>query len=163
MAEGTGPEWTSYAGVPPVPAQTVRINLVSAAMEGNGGRNLEDGDVVMVTRRVPKPLHVIGLVRKPGQYELPVNHDVCVLDALAMAGGRTSQLADKVWVIRQLPGQADPARIAVSVRDAKASGNANMRLASGDVVSVEETMTTFLLDAVGRFVRVGLSSSIPLF
>lgn len=154
---------TSYAEVPSMPARTVRINLVSAAMEGNGGRNLDDGDVVMVTKRVPKPIHVIGLVHKPGQYELPVNQDLRVLDALAMAGGRTSQLADKVWVIRQLPEQSEPSRIAVSVRNAKASGNANMRLASGDVVSVEETLTTFVLDAVGRFVRVGLSSSIPLF
>jgi len=154
---------TSHTLASSVPPRTVRVNLVSTAMQGNGGQSLADGDVVMVTKRVPRPIHVMGLVRHPGQFELPVNQDLRVLDALAMAGGRTSQLADKVWVIRQLPEQSEPARIAVSVREAKANGNANIRLASGDMVSVEETLTTFVLDAVGRFVRVGLSSSIPLF
>ena len=163
VAAGTEAELTSYQQASLPGPRTVRVNLVSAAKEGKGGLYLNDGDVVMVNKRVQKPIHVMGLVHKPGQYRLPANQDLYVLDALAIAGGRTSQLADKVWVIRQVSGEAEPVRIDVSVRAAKQNGQANLRLAAGDMVSVEETPVTFLLDALARFVRVGLSSSIPLF
>ena len=61
------------------PASSVKIDLVSAAQEGRGGQYLDDGDVLMVERRDPKPVHVIGLVRKPGQYELPMHQDMRLL------------------------------------------------------------------------------------
>jgi hypothetical protein len=54
-------------------------------------------------------------------------------------------------------------RIRVSIREAKRDGEANVRLAAGDVVSVEETPATFVLDLMRNFIRFGLSSSVPLF
>jgi len=39
----------------------------------------------MVERRQPRPIQVIGLVRKPGQYEFPINHDLRLFDAIALA------------------------------------------------------------------------------
>ena len=62
-----------------------------------------------------------------------------------------------MWVIRRMPGQSEPARIRVSVREAKLSDEANIRLTGGDTVSVEETPLTFFVDTLGRFVRVGMS------
>ena len=53
--------------------------------------------------------------------------------------------------------------IDVSVRDAKADGDANLRLAPGDLVSVEETPVTAVLDTLKSFIRFGVSSSVPLF
>jgi len=154
---------TSYAESSEAAPRTLRVNLVTAAKEGSGGYFLEDGDVVMVTKREPKTIHVMGLVRKPGQYELPLNQDSYLLEALSLAGGRTLEVADSVWVIRRVPGENEPVRIKVSVREAKTSGESNLRLAAGDVVSVEETPLTFVVDTLSRFVRVGLSSSLPLF
>ncbi len=73
------------------------------------------------------------------------------------------QIADTVRVIRRLPSQKEPIVINVSVSEAKASGDANLRLAPGDLVSVEETPLTAPLGAMKSFIRFGMSSTIPLF
>jgi polysaccharide export outer membrane protein len=91
--------------------------------------------------------------------------DIRVLDAIAMAGGATTSFADKVYVIRQLPNMAEPAVIQVSIAKAKQDGNENLRLAAGDLVSVEETMSTMTVDTIGKFFRValGLNGSVAAF
>jgi len=145
------------------PPQSVRIDLVAAAHSGQGGVQVGDGDVVMVLKRDPKPLHVMGLVAKPNQYEMPVNQEVHVLDALAMAGGINSSVADKIYVIRRVPGRAEPVVVQVSLREAKINGQENLLLAPGDIVSVEQTPATVMLDAVKSFIRFGLSAAVPVF
>jgi polysaccharide biosynthesis/export protein len=145
------------------PATSTRINLVEAAEQGNGGLYLEDGDVVMVEKRDPQPIHVIGLVNKAGQFELPTNQDLHLLDVVALAGGTSSQVADKIHVIRRVPGQPEPVVIEVSLGEAKRQGKGNLRMAPGDVVSVEQTPATVVLGALNNFVRFGLSGTIPLF
>jgi polysaccharide export outer membrane protein len=119
--------------------------------------------VVVVSEREPRSIYVMGLVKEPGEYDLPYDRDVRVLDALALAKGRTTQLADKVLIIRQLPGQSAPSTFVTSVRKAKNSSAWNRRLAPGDIVSVEETPTTFVLEMLKNFVRFGVSGSVPLF
>lgn len=162
VADGSRTELASYEAAGQQTPTTTNVNLASISSGGSEDYHLDDGDFVVVSEREPRSIHVMGLVRKPDQYDLPVDQDRRVLDALSMAGGRTSQLANKVWVIRQGPNQAEPVRIRVDVRKAKADGAANVRLAANDVVSVEETPVTFLLDVLKGFVRVGLSSAIPL-
>ena len=105
---------------------------------------MADGDVVVVRRRAVKPIYVMGLVQHPGEVKLPPNQNLQVLDALAMAGDRTTPLADKVLVIRRVPGRKEPAVIEMSVSDAKNNGKVNLRLAPGDTVSVEDTPLTFM-------------------
>jgi polysaccharide export outer membrane protein len=152
-----------------VPAQPVatqassyRVNLVSAAREGRGGYYLEDGDVVMVEKRDPQPIHVIGLVRKPGEYELPVHRDLRVLDALALAGGLDIPWADSMLVIRHVPERPEPILIQISIQEAKRNGRANVRLSAGDVVSVEQTPQTVIYDVIRKF-NIGLAGSVPTF
>ncbi len=149
-------------GGTPTPRIT-RVNLTKAATEGYGGGYLDDGDVVMVTRRAPKPIYVIGLVRKPGEVELPHNQDMHVLDAIAKAGERTIQVADRVIVIRRVAGQQEPIVIELSIREAKTNGAANIRLAPGDIVSVEETPATILVKTVTDVIRIGIGGSVGLF
>ena len=145
------------------PLQIINVNLAEAAEQGHDSRLLQDGDVVMVDRHVPKPIHVIGLVKKPDKYELPVNQELRVLDALAMAGDRTMQAADKVLIIRHIEGRRQPIKIDVSVKEAKENGAANVRLAPGDIVSVEETPTTIVLGTLQRVVRVAIGGTLGLF
>ena len=145
------------------PPEIINVNLAEAAEQGHDGRLLGDGDVVMVDRHVPKPIHVIGLVKKPDKYELPVNQELRVLDALAMAGDRTMQAADKVLIIRQIEGRREPIKIDVSIKEAKENGASNVRLAPGDIVSVEETPTTVVLGTMQRVVRVALGGTVGLF
>jgi polysaccharide export outer membrane protein len=141
----------------------VRVDLAGEVLLGPSGKYLGDGTVVRVERRNPKPIEVIGLVGRPGQYEYPVNHELRVLGAIAMAGGLAQQVADKVFVIRKTEEDANSTvLIEVSLHRAKRDIRENLRLAPGDIVSIEHTPATILMDAI-RFVRFGLSSSVPLF
>ena len=152
----------TVAGGVPGPLIT-RINLAKAAAEGSGGGHLHDGDVVMVTKRKPKPVYVIGLVKNPGEYELPPHQDMRVLDALARAGERTIQVADTVLVIRRVPGREEPVYIQVSIREAKSKGNANIILAPGDIVSVEETPATVVVRTITDVIRVSVGGGFTVF
>lgn len=162
LAAGAIVQPAAYAQ--PVPGGRVtRVNLVTAGSEGGDAGLVDDGDVVLVHQRDVKPVYVIGLVQKPGAYELPKNQDIRLLDALAMAGERKMQLADKVYVIRQIEGREQPLVVEVSVQTAKRDGRENLLLQPGDVISVEETPVTAMLDAFKDFFRVGFNSAIPLF
>jgi len=139
--------------------KSMKIDLVSAAREGTNAYYVGDGGVVMVEKRDPKAVHVLGLVRKPGRFDFPVTQDLYVLDALALAGHTTSQVADKIYVIRQMQDTSDPAVIRLSISRAKQDPSHNVRLAPGDIISVEHTPATILLEAL-TLVRFGLSGSI---
>lgn len=138
-----------------------RVDLLDLAHAPPGAHRLEDGSVVMVMKQAPRHIHVLGLVHRPNQYELPKNQEIRVLDAIAIAGGLEIEQADKVHVIRQTPG-GEPVVVGISVRDAKQNGQANLRLAPGDVVSVEETPVTVLIRTFRDFVRgVGFTAGVP--
>jgi polysaccharide biosynthesis/export protein len=145
--------------------QATRVDLAAANRPAGGNYHLGDRDMVMVHPKAKRVFHVTGLVYKPGQYNMPVDEDVRVLDAIAVAGGIKSPLADKVFVIRQFPDMPAPAVIRLSIAGAKRNGDTNLRLASGDLVSVEATPMTMISDAASNFFRVaiGLSGSIMTF
>ncbi len=124
---------------------------------------LADGDVVMVERRSPASVYVMGLVKRPQEIELPPGKSLRLLDAIAAAGGRRLQIADKVNIIRYDEGKEEPTVIETSIKDAKRSARGNVVLAAGDVVSVEETPLTFVVEMLQNFVRFGFSSAIPFF
>jgi polysaccharide biosynthesis/export protein len=141
----------------PPAAQMERIDLAAANPRHKTDYTLKDRDVVMVRPEEKRMIHVAGLVNTPNQFELPTNQDVHVLDAIAMAGGVKSPVADKVYVIRQMEGMSKPAVIEVSLSKAKKDGKENLLLASGDLVSVESTYLTSTVEAMSTFFRVGLS------
>ena len=155
-------------------SDTVRIDLVSATKNGTGGYQLEDGAMVYVEKRDPEPLHVIGLVMKPGRFEFPIAEELRVTDAIALAGGLSSVAADKIFVIRRKPIDANlktinpssPDRletvvIKVSLANAKQSARENLRLSPGDVVSVEQTPMTVILELFKR-ASMNFGGTIPL-
>jgi polysaccharide export outer membrane protein len=143
------------------PQRTVRIDLQETGRRSPAELEVEDGSVVMVMPKTMKSISVIGLVRRPGNYELPKDEPLRVLDALALAGDRTLSIANKIHVIRQVPDRDQPVVIGVSIRKAKASSAENLVLAPGDVISVEETPVTFIVDTIRGFIRFGFSSAIP--
>lgn len=139
------------------PPQTTRIDLAQGPAKTHSSYTLGDRDVVMVLPQEKQFIHVTGLVKTPNQFELPRHQDVTVMDAISLAGGVSSPVADKVFVIRRLPNQPEPAIIELSIREAKQNGNENLRLAAGDLVSVERTPTTMCVDTVMTLFRVGFS------
>jgi len=152
----------SYQQSPPAAIAAIQVNLVEASKAGRHTPELQDGDVVYVAKRSPKPIYVQGLVRKPGEFPLPVSQELRLLDALALAGGCSNPAAEKVLVIRQVPKRAEPVRIALNIESAK-SGQDNLLLAAGDTVIVEQTAATVVVEAVQTFFRFGFSGAIPMF
>jgi polysaccharide biosynthesis/export protein len=160
-----GASLASAAAGPAAPTAPpiLRVNLAKAAEEGDRQYPVGDGDVVIVSRRAPKPVYVLGLVHKPGEYRLPPNQNLQILDALALAGERTMQIADRVLVIRHVADRPEPVVIEVSVREAKRNDAANLRLAPGDVVSVEETTATLVVRTITDIVRFSFGGAVSLF
>lgn len=143
----------------------VTLNLAEAVTRPGGGEYLPPGTTVRIEQLRPAPIEVIGLVRKPGQYDFPVNHDLRAIGAIALGGGASSRLADKVLVMRYHPETGELTTIELSLYAAKRNTEENLLLAPGDIVSVEQTPATIAADIVTNFIRfgIGMSTNIPLF
>ena len=146
------------------PASSVRINLISVTKPGSSPPSyyLDDGDVVMVEKRALQPITVSGLVHKPGQFKLPANQDLLLLEAIGLAGGTISPYCNKIHVIRHLPESDQPLVIRVSLREAKSTGKGNIRLGAGDIVQVEQTPANFAMDMLKTISPYAFSSSLSL-
>jgi polysaccharide biosynthesis/export protein len=136
--------------------RTSRLDLARANPQRQAEYRVNDGDVIMVLPEKDRVIHVSGLVNTPNQFKIPRSQDVHVLDAIAMAGGVKSPVADKVVVIRRIKDKPEPAVIQVSIAAAKKEGSENIRLAPGDMVSVEQTPATLVVDTVTNIFNVGL-------
>jgi len=152
------------AGADAAPSAMTRIDL-SETGSSSLRSQLADRDVVNVLPLEKRYIHVTGLVKKPDQFELTRDKDIRVLDAVAMAGGTINSFCDKVYVIRQRPNMGEAAIVKVSISKAKHDGEENLRLAEGDLVSVEETMSTMTIETISKFFRVafGLNGSVGVF
>ena len=141
------------------PSQSLRVDLVSATKGGANAYPLGDGAIVMVERRDPPPIQIMGLVKKPDSYDYPIGTSLTLLGAISKAGGVSNLGANKVFIVRQVAGQPKPTVIEASIRAAKRGGVENLKLAPGDVVSVEQTPTTVLLETF-NIIRFGVGTSL---
>ncbi len=160
----TSPPYSGPSG-PSAGPRSYRIDLAQADPNGRNNYALGDRDVVMVFPEKKRVFHVSGLVHKPNQFEIPNDQDIRLLDAIAMAGGRNSPVADKVFIIRHVEDEPEPIIIKASIAKAKRDGNENLRLAPGDLISVESTPVTTLVDTATKFLRVavGVSGRVTAF
>ena len=161
-ASSTSVSSTNTAGSAENGMNSYSIDLISAAKAGDGQYIVQDGGVVMVEKRDPAPIYVGGLVKSAGRYDYPIGQDLHLLDAISLAGGMSNQLANKIYVVRPVVGQKDPAVIEISYRDAKRSADSNILLGPGDVVSVEQTPGTVFMEAL-NLIRFGISGNTALF
>lgn len=150
---------------PQPPVQAEVINLADPAATASGRLGLGDRDVLVVRPKEQRVVHVTGLVESPSQFELMQEHDLRVLDAIAMAGGTATYIADKVLIVRQIPGRPGPVVIQVSLARAKKDGAENLILQAGDLVSVESTPATVALKTFESLFRVtmGVGGNLSLF
>lgn len=160
-AEGEGVNAAGHSLAAGGTMSSVRVNLISAT-QGVGGQYLvEDGGVVHVEKRDPEPIFVQGLVVKPDRYEYPPAEELRLLGAVALAGGLSNPAADLVYVIRRKPNSTDTFIVNLKISDAKRNEQANLLLSPGDVVSVEQTPQTVMMD-VFRRLNFGVGASLPL-
>lgn len=153
----------SHSGdpIPTTAPQNSVIDLASARTVSD--TSVDDGSVVLVKKRDLESASVIGLVKLPKQVELSPEKQTRLLDAISQAGDRTLQFADKVTITRLNPNNGQRIEIHASVKKAKKFAHANLLLAPGDVVSVDETPLTFTVGMLQSFIRFGFSSAIPGF
>lgn len=160
----TGPPPAQAKALANSPDEQIAQRIDLASLPNNYSRDefhLEDRDVVMVKPRKKRSIHVGGLVKEPGQFELPATEDLRLLDAIALAGGSSSLMADKVYIIRQVAGKPKPVVILASMQKAKQDGKENLLMAEGDMISIEQTPITAVYDALGKFMHltVGVSGN----
>jgi polysaccharide export outer membrane protein len=138
------------------------LNKDPGANSTNPGKDyLSDGAVITVERRELDPVHVVGLVKRPGQYDYPANSELRLFGAVALAEGSASKVADKVFVIRRSPS-GEFVTIEASLTEAKGNPAENLVIAPGDIISVEQSAATVALDIV-NFIRLGVGTNLPLF
>ena len=139
----------------------MRIDLADLDRAQSLDLHVEDGTVVVANPKPHQSVSVIGLVRRPDNYPLPHDAPMRVVDAIALAGGRRVSVADTVRVIRQSEDADKSIVVEVSFKRAKEDSRENLVLAPNDVVSVEETPATFVVETIRGFLRFGFTSAIP--
>jgi polysaccharide biosynthesis/export protein len=144
------------------PPSSTRIDLVSATKEVGNNKEyyLDDGDVVMVEKRDPIPVQVIGLVTRAGPVKVPANQDLHLLDAIAQAGGLSTPYVDKIYLLRRVQGSDQPMVVQISMKEAKKSGKGNLLLGAGDVVSVEQSAPNFAMEMFKTVVPYAVSPAL---
>jgi protein involved in polysaccharide export with SLBB domain len=156
------PEPTSRSAPTLADAQLFRLDLTSEQDKQRltQGFRLENGDIISIDDRKVKPIYVIGMVGKPGEFPLPVDRDLRVLEAVGLAGGvDRGSLPDKALVIRQQPDGSGVVAIRVDLNDAKKDNGQNIRLMAGDTLSVEETPRSYARGLLRGALRFGFGAS----
>ena len=142
---------------------TITVDLISATRDARINTALTDGAVVSVETVDPAKISIGGLVKNPAQFDFPVGEDLRLLQAIQMAGDTPNVMANKVYVIREVQrpgGPLERAVIETTIAKAKADDAENLRLMPGDVVSVERTPGTVLLETL-RTIGFTVGARVP--
>jgi polysaccharide export outer membrane protein len=125
-----------------------------------GGFDLRNGDIVSIEQKKFNPFYVTGSVNRPGEYSMPVDRDIHVLQAISLAGGvlRDSNPTHAL-LLRRMEGKP-PVTIHVRLDRASRFPEENVRLMAGDTLSVEEDLVSTIRKFVRTTFRVG--TNIPL-
>ena len=154
---------TAPAMLTPADSQVVRLDLTNEQDKQRltQGFRLENGDTISIDDRKAKPIYVIGMVNRPGEYPLPVDRDLRVLEAIGLAGGvDRGSLPDKALVIRQRPDGSGVLAVRVDLNSAKKDNAQNIRLMAGDTLSVEETVLSYTRGLLRGALRFGIGASL---
>lgn len=138
----------------------VQVSLLSPESSQAAGRhNLPDGTVITVQEQPARYVTVIGLTGN-SNIEMPYDREYRVLDALAQAGGPrfSPWIANKLKIVRPHPQTGEAVAIRLKLGEAQRNRDANIPLAPGDVLSVEETPLTFAISTVGALLGLGRSA-----
>ncbi|MBC8876656.1 MAG: polysaccharide biosynthesis/export family protein [Planctomycetes bacterium] len=150
LGANSGPVWLNLLDVLATPG--------SAASSID--QHLNHGAIVTVLEEPKRYITVMGLTGNQIM-PLPPGRPIRLLDALAKAGGPKYSIwiADRMKVIRRLPGSDETVTIGASIRKAKKDHSENILLAANDIISVEENPITFTIDTVNALLGVGLAAA----
>lgn len=141
-------------------SSVVQVSLLSPeSSQAVTQQNLPDGTVITVQEQPARYVSVIGLTGN-SNIELPHDREYRVLDALAQAGGPrySPWIANKLKIVRPHPETGEAVAIRLKLGEAQRNRDANIALAPGDILSVEETPLTFAISTVGALLGLGRSA-----
>jgi polysaccharide export outer membrane protein len=149
-------------------AQTAEATLIHLDLANEkdkltlaGGMNLQNGDIISVGQQKISPIYVVGMVNKPGEFPLPPDRPLRVLEAIGLAGGvDRASLPDKAVVIRQHSDQSNVVTVRIDLDHAKRNIGENILLMPGDIVSVEETAMSYARSIFRGAFRLGLGATL---
>lgn len=140
--------------------KVIQVSLLSPETSRIASRqNLPDGTIITVKEQPARYVTVMGLTGNRS-LEMPYDRELRLLDALAQAGGPrfSPWIANKLKVLRPHPTTGETVSIRVNLGEAKRKRDANIPLAPGDVLSVEETPLTFTVSTMSQLLGVGRSA-----
>jgi polysaccharide biosynthesis/export protein len=140
--------------------EIMQVNLLSPATAQIASKsNLPDGTVITVREQPARFITVMGLTGNKN-IELPYDRDYRLLDALAQAGGPkySPWIANKLKIVRPHPQTGEAVAIRMRLGEAQNNRDANIPLAPGDIVSIEETPLTFTISTIGALVGIGTNA-----
>jgi protein involved in polysaccharide export with SLBB domain len=121
---------------------------------------LQNGDIVSVEQKKPRPFFVTGSVNKGGEFPMPTDRDVRVLEAVGMAGGvLSSSDPNNVLLIRRPEGM-QPIVIHLKLDRAAKNPAENLRLMEGDVVNVVEDAASQTRRVIRQFLHLGIGAPV---
>lgn len=119
----------------------IPVNLLSALVQGNPNDPaaniiLRPGDMVFVPRNEAM-VSVMGSVAKGGQFALPEDRELRVMDVLGLAGGPTQTANPReISVIRMVEGQPSVIKVNVDEIVKKRQFAMNIPVQKGDIIFV---------------------------
>ena len=137
--------------------KVIQVSLLSPELPASAvQQSLPDGTVITVQEQPARYVTIMGLTGNRVS-EMPYDREYRLLDALAQAGGPrfSPWIANKLKIVRTHPATGEAVAIRVNLGEAQRNRDANIPLAPGDVVSVEETPLTFTISTISALVGVG--------
>lgn len=118
---------------------------------------LQNGDIVSVEPKKIRPIYVSGSVNKPGEFPMPVDREMRVLEAVGLAGGVLTVSEPTSALVIRRPEKKEAVVIHVDLANAAKHPEANFTLMEGDVISVVEDGGSRMRRAVRTFINLGIS------
>lgn len=117
------------------------VPLTQLLIEGDPRWNiwLQPGDAISVPPGEAVSVSVLGAVRSPGIYKLPVGEGASLLNAIARAGGLTDRASKSGVQIQRREASAEESVLKVNLGDILSGKSPDVILQEGDVVVVKES------------------------
>jgi polysaccharide export outer membrane protein len=100
---------------------------------------LRTGDIVSIPPEEAITVSVLGAVRNPGIYKLPVGEDAALLRAIALAGGLTERGSKSGIQVKRRTGSGKETVIKVDLGKILSGDKPDVFLEEGDVILVKES------------------------
>jgi protein involved in polysaccharide export with SLBB domain len=144
--------------------EVLRFDLRSKKLLKNPDKlQLQNGDIVSVEQKKMRPFYVAGAVNKPGEFPMPTDRHIRVLEAVGLAGGVLTLSEPTTALIVRRPKGKEAVVIRVDLSRAARHPEENPILMEGDVVSVVEDVAARSRKAIRQFINLGLSLPIRMF